>query len=221
MTTKLELHVNLMRAILWQYENAPKVKTLAQGVQDWTNENHSAFWQQWFNDVFNLRTANDFGLSVWSRILDVPLTIRREKRTQSLFGFGLESDGKMNFGRGNFGRANTGDYAVTTEQARKILLLRWFQLTSKPTVPNINKALEIVFGAGIAYVQDNLNMTNNLFMFTEMPDYQTIDLLKNTDLLPRGAGVGSEYYVMPEPGFGFGVFHKNFGNGNFSKRRII
>lgn len=216
---KLEFNVNLMRTVLWQYENAPKLKSLVQSEQDWADENVTEFWKNWFRDVFNLKTANDFGLSVWSRILDVPLTINRPKRVGgSVFGFGSNH---KNFGNGNFGRARSQDIEVTTEQARKILLLRWFQLTSRPTVANINEALEIVFGAGIAYVQDNLDMSNQLFMFTERPDYQTIDMLKNTDLLPRPSAVGSTFAVQPRAGFGFGRNHLNFGNGNFSRREII
>lgn len=216
---KLEFNVNLMRTVLWQYENAPKLKSLVQSEQDWANENVTEFWRNWFRDVFNLKTANDFGLNVWSRILDVPLTINRpERKSGSVFGFGSNH---KNFGNGNFGRARSQDIEVTTEQARKILLLRWFQLTSRPTVANINEALEIVFGEGIAYVQDNLDMSYQLFMFTERPDYQTIDMLKNTDLLPRPSAVGSAYSVQPRAGFGFGRNHLNFGNGNFSRREII
>jgi hypothetical protein len=215
---RLEFHVNLMRTVLWQYENAPKLKALVQSEQDWANKNVTEFWKNWFRDVFNLKTANDFGLNVWSRILNVPLTINRPKRVSGVFGF---STNHKNFGNGNFGRARSQDISVTTEQARKILLLRWFQLTSRPTIANINEALEIVFGTGIAYVQDNLNMSNQLFMFTERPDYQTIDMLKNTDLLPRPSTVGSTYAVQPRKGFGFGIHHFNFKNGNFSRREII
>lgn len=215
---KLEFHVNLMRTVLWQYENAPKLKSLVQSEQDWANENVTEFWQNWFRDVFNLKTANDFGLIVWSIILDIPLIINRPRRVGGVFGFGSNH---KNFGNGNFGRARSRDIEVTTEQARKILLLRWFQLTSRPTVPNINKALEIVFGEGIAYVQDSLDMSDLFFMFTERPDYQTIDLLKNRDLLLRPSTVGSAFGVQPRAGFGFGVHHLNFGNGNFSHKEYI
>lgn len=216
---KLELNVNLMRTVLWQYENAPKLKSLVQSEQDWANENVTEFWENWFRDVFNLKTANDFGLNVWSIILDIPLIINRPRRIDSSV-FGLGSNHK-NFGNGNFGRGRTKDMVVTTEQARKILLLRWFQLTSRPTISNTNEALEIVFGAGMAYAQDSLDMSNQFFMFTERPDYQTIDMLKNTDLLPRPSTIGSTILVKPRAGFGFGRNHLNFGNGNFSRREII
>ena len=216
---KLEFNVNLMRTVLRQYENAPRFKSLVQSEQDWANENVAEFWKNWFRDVFNLKTANEFGLSVWSRILDVPLVINRpERKSGSVFGF---SSNHKNFGNGNFGRTRSRDIEVTTEQARKILMLRWFQLTSRPTIPNINEALEIVFGANMVYIQDNLDMSNQLFMFTEKPDYQTIDLLKNTDLLPRPSTVGSAVAVQPRAGFGFGRNHLNFGNGSFSRREII
>ena len=222
MMEKLDFHVDLMRAILWQYEGAPRIKALVTGEQEWINEAHSDFWNNWVRDVFSLKTANELGLNVWARILDVPLMITRVKRVASVFGFGDEATtGNVNFGRAGFGRGQTGDYQVTTEQARKILLLRWFQLTSRPTIGNINKAIAVVFGEGAAFVQDHLNMSNTLFMFTSMPDYQTIDLLKNTDLLPRPATVGATFSVMPRDGFGFGVHHLNFSNGNFSEVIII
>ena len=219
---KLDFHVDLMRAILWQYEGAPKLKALATGEQEWINEAQSEFWSDWIRDVFNLRTANDLGLNVWARILDVPLTISRARNVVGVFGFGDEATtGNLNFGRAGFGRGQSGDYLVTTEQARKILLLRWFQLTSRPTVANINKALAVVFGEGAAFVQDNLDMSNTLFMFTSMPDFATIDLLKNTDILPRPSTVGAVFSVMPREGFGFGVHHLNFSNGNFSEAIVI
>ena len=215
----LDFHVDLMRAVLWQYEGAPRIKALAQSEQDWVNDNYRDFWNGWIRDVFNLKTANELGLNVWARILDVPLTINRpQRKSGAIFGFGPNH---KNFGRGNFGRAQSNDLQVSTEQARKILLLRWQQLTSRPTIGNINKALAVVFGEGAAYVQDNLDMSNTLFMFTSRPDYATIDLLKNTDLLPRPSTVGAEFAVQPRKGFGFGRHHLNFGNGNFSRREII
>ena len=215
---RLDFHVNLMRAVLWQYEGAPRFKALIQGEQDWINQAHEHFWSTWVRDVFNLKTANDFGLNVWARLLDVPLTIYRERQVQDVFGFGSNH---QNFGHGGFGRARGRELEVTVEQARKILLLRWFQLTSRPTIGNINQALAVVFGDDVAYIQDNLDMSHTFFMFTQRPDYQTIDLLKHTDLLPRPAGVGSAFAVMPRAGFGFGVNHLNFGNGNFSRQEII
>ncbi len=66
MSENLDLNVNLLKSILWQYENADKLKALVIGQQEWINENHTEFWKSWIRDVFNLKTANAFGLAVWA-----------------------------------------------------------------------------------------------------------------------------------------------------------
>ena len=70
-----DFSVDLLRAILWQYNDATRLQSLLQQKQDWYNEQQTEFWSSWYRDVFNLDTANDFGLAVWSIILEVPLTI--------------------------------------------------------------------------------------------------------------------------------------------------
>ncbi|MNV75731.1 hypothetical protein D3C71_1690430 [compost metagenome] len=85
----------------------------------------------------------------------------------------------------------------------------------RPTAPNINRALESVFGPGSASVFDNYDMTTVTFMFTSAPDYRLRRLLEKTDILPRPSTVGIKWSVQVRPSWGFGPNHLNFGNGNF------
>lgn len=192
MSESLDLNVNLLRSILWQYENTDKLKALVIGQQEWINENHTAFWNDWIRDVFNLKTANAFGLAVWSRILNVPLTIEREQNIDDVFGFGAEHE---NFNNGGFGTAAGAIDNVGVEQARKMLLSRYFTLTYAPTAPNINMILEAMFGEGAVYVVDSLDM-RYMYTFDGEPDYRTRELIKNVDFLPRPAGVGVEFEIL-------------------------
>ena len=217
MSESLDLNVNLLRSILWQYENADKLKALVIGQQEWINENHTDFWNGWIRDVFNLKTANAFGLSVWARILNVSLTIEREQNIDDVFGFGIEHE---NFNNGGFGVAASAIDNVSVEQARKMLLARYFTLIYAPTVPNINMILEVLFGEGAVYVVDSLDMRST-YTFDGAPDYRTRDLLKSVDFLPRPAAVGVEFTILPDDAFGFGSEHLNFENGGFTKRRYI
>lgn len=218
MSRELDLNVNLMRSILWQYENADKLKALVIGQQEWINANHTKFWNDWIRDVFNLKTANAFGLSVWARILNVSLTIEREQNIDDVFGFGIEHE---NFNSGGFGVAAGAIDNVSVEQARKMLLARYFTLTYAPTVPNINMILEVLFGEGAVYVVDSLDMRYSTYTFNGEPDYRTRELLKNVDFLPRPAAVGVDFTILPDDAFGFGEHHLNFGNGGFTERRYI
>lgn len=193
MSQELDLNVNLLRSILWQYENADKLKALVIGQQEWVNENHTKFWNEWIRDVFNLKTANEFGLAVWARILDVPLTIEREENLGDVFGFGAEHE---NFNNGGFGTAAGAIDNVSVEQARKMLLSRYFTLTYAPTAPNINMILEALFGEGAAYVVDSLDMRYT-YTFNGELDYRARELIKNVDFLPRPAAVDVDFTILP------------------------
>ncbi|MGE8630457.1 DUF2612 domain-containing protein [Achromobacter denitrificans] len=210
-TQQFDFSVDLMRSILWQYEGAPRAVALARNDQSWIDSHHSEFWRNWHRDVFDLDTANEFGLAVWARILGVSLEIGEPRRVEGVFGFGTEN---QNFGNGNFGRASDDQVNLDIESARKLLKLRWFQLTMRPTAPNINRALDSVFGLGAAFVFDNYDM-NITFMFSSAPDYRMRRLLERTDILPRPSTVGAQWAVQVRPSWGFGLNHLNFENGNF------
>jgi len=210
-TQQFDFSVDLMRSILWQYEGAPRAVALARNDLSWIDSHHSEFWRNWHRDVFDLDTANEFGLAVWARILGVSLEIGEPRRVEGVFGFGTEN---QNFSNGNFGRASDDQVNLDIESARKLLKLRWFQLTMRPTAPNINRALDSVFGLGAAFVFDNYDM-NITFMFSSAPDYRMRRLLERTDILPRPSTVGAQWAVQVRPSWGFGLNHLNFENGNF------
>src|SRR5690554_6419262 len=133
-----DFSVNLMRSILWQYEGAPNAVALARNDQAFIDVRHSEFWEDWITDVFDLTTANTFGLTVWARILDLPITILESRNVDNVWGFGIHNE---NFNNGGFGVGLDSEITLDTESARQLLRLRWVQLTMRPTVPNINRAL--------------------------------------------------------------------------------
>lgn len=206
--------VNLMRSILWQYEGAPKMVQLSKKDQDFIDSANKEFWEDWNRDVFNLKTANDFGLAVWARILDAPLTIRNEALRVNVFGFGVNH---RNFENGGFGRGIETETLLDTESARQFLLLRWVKLTMRPTIPNINKALMDIFGPGRVYVTDSYDMTFASYTFKQAVNYKVRRLLEQTDVLPRPSTVGTEWEINIDDSFGFGPDDLNFDNGNFGE----
>lgn len=81
--------VNLLQSIIWQYDKATNIIGLINGKNNWYNVNQTQFWTNWYTDVFNLQTANLFGLSVWSIILNLPLFLlgAPEPDDAPIFGF--------------------------------------------------------------------------------------------------------------------------------------
>lgn len=209
-----DFSVDLLRALLWEYNDAARLESLLQQKQDWYNVNQQAYWENWARDVFDLRTANDFGLSVWAIILDIPLAVASaaDAADKPIWGFGPYREG---FTRGNF--ANTSAASLTTEQRRLLLRLRYFQLVTRGTVPEVNAFFGDLFASlGPVYVNDGLDMTA-LYVF-DFPLSSALEmLLTEYDLLPRPAGVKVNYVITGDSaGWGFGRYHLNFNNGNFN-----
>src|SRR4051812_32389498 len=98
---QFDFSVDLLRAILWQYTGATNLQALLAEKSDWYFANQQRFWTDWFNDVFDLATANDFGLAVWSIILGQPTYIASGPAPADYPAWGFGAYHK-NFGNGNF-----------------------------------------------------------------------------------------------------------------------
>ena len=211
---ELDFSVDVLRALLWQYNDAENLQALLQSKQDWYTENQSEFWTNWIVDVFDLRTANNFGLTVWSIILGVPLsiTLAPDYLDKQVFGFAPFG---MNFDNGNFGSKSSSDITLSLEQKRLVLRLRYYQLVSRGTIPQTNQFLASLFAdEGSVYALDLLDMRIvYVFNFSLPSSLQFV--LDNYDILPRPAGVGTEYRVTTRLNFGFGPYYQNYDNGNF------
>lgn len=210
---EIDANTNLLAAILWQYEQAGNLKTLAYAKQAWFDRVQVDFWSAWYRDVFNIDTANKFGLSIWGRILNISLGVDVEPTPfKDSFGFGANN---RNFNNGNFGRPGTNTVQLGLEQQRLVIRMRYFQLTTRNTIPEINQFLVRIFGSyGTAFVRDNLDMTMTYY-FGFVPDSQIQFIFENYDLLPRPAGVKVTWQSVASDHFGFGVENRNFNNGNF------
>lgn len=212
MTTvqRFDFSVDLLRALIWQYNNAERLQSILQQKLEWYEINQEEFWTDWYNDVFNLLTANEFGLSVWGIILGIPLSVGLPGTgNRKVWGFGAFN---QNFHKYNFGRDSSGVAGLTLKQKRLVLRLRYYQLVTDATVPNTNFILNQIFGMG--KVLDGLNMTET-YVFPTALDSEVAFVLQNYDLLPRPAGVGVNILVDPTKAFGFDPYYENFNHGTF------
>jgi hypothetical protein len=208
-----DFSVDLLKALLWQYNEAERLEALVRKKQEWYDLNQQGFWEDWVRDVFDLRTANDFGLSVWAILLDIPLTVgsQNDSPTKPIWGFGAYREG---FNNGNF--ASSSGAALTTEQKRLVLRLRYFQLVNTGSVTEINAFFAYLFEPlGVAWVNDGYAM-NARYVFEFPLDSALEVVLTEFDLLPRPAGVRVDYVVIGDAdGWGHGRYRENFNNGNF------
>lgn len=169
--------IDLKQCLLWQYNNSQALRDLLNSKQNWYTQNHAQFWQNWYDNVFNIDTADDFGLAVWGQILKFSRNVTAK-------------DGTLHY--------------LTREQYRLILKGQMTRFGMGASAYDINKWISIVFaGKGNAYCVDTYDMTAIPFVFRAVPNEEIAWLLGNIDFFPRPAGVGYEVRVIPNTVFGF------------------
>ncbi len=205
-----ECTIDLISAILWEDNDAVNLQGLINAKQAWYQENHCDFWNDWITDVFDLNTANAFGLRVWAEILNIPLFTGVTPSPNSFPDWGFRDN---NFGNGSFATESNSTYRLSTDQQRIVLRLRFFQLVTNCSSLQINDFLSSLFGRGVLYVIDNLDMTityvNTLRIAPEL-----IRTITELDLFPRPAGVKVNFVDGTLASWGFSPNSQNFGNGN-------
>lgn len=201
--------IDVLKVIPWEYDQAPNLVGLLTKKQEWYKENYSDFWDAWEKNIFNLDTANDFGLNVWSIILDLPLYTRDDSRPLDHPSFGFSPFG-VNFDQPNsqFAISSNAFKNLTIEQRRQLLKLRWYNITSDGTMACINQALYNVFGSTV-YCLDGEDMTIT-YIFTEPQAEIMMNLFGQFDILPRPSGVLAKILVKPREAFGFADYGVNF-----------
>lgn len=186
---EMQKNVDLLSVLLWQYnfDEDDSVQSLLRQKSAWYDAQGQAFWDSWYHDVFDIRTANEFGLSVWAIVLGVPLSVDKFPNVK-----------------------------LTVEQKRLVIRLRFYQLITRATIPMVNAEMLDIFGEfGKAYALDPNDMSAILYVFRFMPDDDIKFILQNYDLLPRPATVGIKFRVLTGEYFGFGTHNANFNNGAF------
>lgn len=210
---EFDFSVDILSALIWQYNKADKLTEILRQKQNWYDENQRDFWQNWLRDVFDLRTANSFGLSVWSIILGLPLSIPLPATgNKNKFGFGQYN---KNFNNGPFGSLGSGSTGLTVEQSRQLLQLRYAALVTRPTAYEVNLVLQRIF-KGQAYVRDSTTMGQMVYVFGFIPSQEFENAVRTFDILPRPATVGIGIAFQHQPVFGFGPYNHNFNRGSFA-----
>lgn len=190
-----DFFIDLQKTILWQYDKAEILKSLIDQKENWYKTNTTDFINDFYRDVLNIDTANDFGLNIWGKIL--------------------------NFDR-NISYATGVVHYPTTEEYRFLLKAQMLRFRCNGTVPEINEFLYKLFDdkAHQCYVQDNLDMTMTYVLQKDFSDKQwLIDWLTDPaqtylDWLPRPAGVRITISTGYTGFFGFeGSGLETFDNG--------
>ena len=146
---------SILQAMKWMQNKAPNIQSLVQQKSDWYNQFHESFWTNWKANIFDLRTANAFGIMIWCTILGVPSSLfglYPVGKTSWAYGPDLQNYiysamhvvANPNLDGGNFfgGGPTT---IVDLQDARWILMLRYAALVSNGRISLMNHMLRFIF----------------------------------------------------------------------------
>lgn len=189
-----EIAFNARNVILWQYDNAPNFNALIAMKQNFYDDAVSDFWENWIDDVLNIQTANEFGLTLWGFLLNLERPLY------------TNADGEL--------------VPIPTESYRLLLNAKLYKNSHAPTFSNVNTFVRQIFfnhPDNKSYVQDNLNMSITYILDFFPTDEEKI-VLKINEFLPRPSGVKIQSIIPipPQETFGFyGSGLQSFNNGVF------
>lgn len=181
-----DFSINLKENIEWQYENAPALSALIVYKDEFQKRIVHDFFDDWYKDVFNIKTASYFGLIVWAIILGctgyIELTYRIGKKT---FGFG---EAHKNFHESNFSLSSY-ILSLTAEQLRRVLTAQMFNFQSNGSLYDINRALSIVFPGYGAYAERDYENNTIVFHFEEELSDDDLNIITFSNVLQTPIGV--------------------------------
>lgn len=194
-----EFDENLIQNVIWQYDNAPALKSLIEVKDEYYNTNLTLFWDKIVSDFLNIHTATDWGLNLWGKILQLNRIYNINGQTITL----------------------------STETYRRVILGNLQLIHSNGTIPEINKYLNFIFkkdeGANFqSYAFDNNDMSVQYVLNFE-PTQEELALIYARVILPTPAGVQDRLYILEQTKiFGFyDTGFQPFGQAPFWDGRFI
>ena len=183
---------NYRDTILSQYGNSPRLLSLLESIDQWIDPSQDI--DAWYDNLWNIETAQGYGLDVWGRIVGVQRTLQ----VSSTKYWGYAEAGTTSadpYGQSPFynGQPLTSNYALSDTAFRTLILAKAAANISDGSIPSINQILMALFGAngrGTAWVADGLNMSlTYTFHLTPPLTPVEIAIIEQSGVFPRPPGV--------------------------------
>lgn len=179
--------LDLIATIASQYANSPTITQLI-----WNNLAYFEAAGQidgWFDNVWNIITAQGYGLDVWGRIVGVTRVL--QVANSAWFGFNEALPGSLQWNQGIWysGQQINGNFLLSDGSFRILILAKAMSNICDGSVPAINQILLAMFpGRGNCYVADNQDLTMSYtFEFPLSP--VEISIVEQSGVLPQPIGI--------------------------------
>jgi len=216
--------IDFEKTIISQYGNSPTILQLVQNMNAYLDPR--ADFDAFFDYVWNVDTAQGFGLDIWGRIVN----IRRELQIPNApvyFGFKDALPGSYPFDEAPFYDGTppaTQTYKLADDAYRQLILVKALANISATNAPSLNQLLQNMFaGRGRCYVNDLGGMQLRYTFEFLLTPYE-FAIMTQSGALPRPAGVNAILFQSALPLFGFseaGLSAAPFGQGVFIPQGAI
>ena len=211
---------NWQQTLISQYANSPILVGLIESINDAIDPstNIDAF----YNYVWNVDTAQGYGLDVWGRIVGVSrnISVPTNFGNYDAFGFntGVPSHNWQPFNQAPFwsaSRAGSSSVALSDDAFRTVILVKAFSNIAATNIPTLNKLVTLLFeGLGHTnpkvYVVDNGGMAMTYAFNFALSSTETA-IVNVPGLLPHPTGVQVNIRLMADNAHTFGF---NTGTAN-------
>lgn len=185
--------LNLIATIASQYANSPTITQLI-----WNNLAYfeaAGLIDDWFDNIWNIATAQGYGLDVWGRIVGVTRVL--QVANDAWFGFEEALPGSLEWGQGIFysGTQVNSNFLLSDDSFRILILAKAQSNICDGSAPAINQILLAMFpGRGNCYVADNQNMTMTYTFEFQLSPVE-IALVEQSGVLPQPIGIVTNVVV--------------------------
>lgn len=207
--------ISVERTIISQYGNSAIITQLVRDMDEHIDPR--ADIDAFFNFVWNVDTAQGFGLDIWGRIVNISreLTLPADPL---YFGFNEAVPGAYPFDEQPFypgAEAATQTYMMADDAYRRLIMVKALANISATDAPSLNRLLQNLFeGRGRCYVNDLGDMTMQYAFEFALTSFE-FAIMTQSGALPRPAGVFAHLIQGPFPYFGFASDSAPFGQGIF------
>lgn len=195
--------LNVEQTIISQYGNSATITQLVHNMDQYVDPR--ADFDTFYNFVWNVETAQGFGLDIWGRIVNISrdLTV---PAALTYFGYNEASPGSYPFGEAPFFVASsdaTQTYRLADDAYRVLILTKALANISAVNAPTLNRLMQNLFAErGRCYVNDMGGMQLRYTFEFLLTDFEYA-IMTQSGAIPRPAGVGAYIITTDAPVFGF------------------
>lgn len=176
------------KTVLSQYANSPILMRLLENMDSYLDT--TADFENFYDLVMNVVTAQGYGLDVWGRIVDVSRTLSVQSESTYL-GFAEAGETAQPFNQAPFysGQQTNNNFVLTDAAYRVLIFAKALANICDGSIPAINQILLNLFpNRGNCYVIDGLNMTM-FYKFDFALTPVELAIISQSGALPKSTGV--------------------------------